>query len=136
MEDQLRKRAFHALFGLDRTISASLGRPLAMQEEDFDLTPALDISDEALDDWELHGKGSPIPSSVDEPRAMSGMACVVSLQRITGQVLRRLYTGNSPHQTTESVCFLDSLLNECEWRVSRIKVCDLMCLFYRARDGP
>ncbi|ORY82329.1 fungal-specific transcription factor domain-domain-containing protein [Leucosporidium creatinivorum] len=114
LEDQLRKRAFHMLFGIDRVISASLGRPLAMQEEDFDISDPLDITDEALDAWELNGKSSP-PSLPTEPTLVSGAKCMVALTKIQGRVLRMLYGMKSEEQTAqktaEAVCLLDSLLN-------------------------
>jgi hypothetical protein len=98
-------------------ISASLGRPLAMQEEDFDLTDPLDISDEALDEWDRNGKGSPPPTPSTFPTYVSGSKCMINLQRIAGTVLRLLYGMNqenrSAQKTTEAVCKLDSLLNEC-----------------------
>lgn len=138
LQDQLRKRAFHALYGLDRasspllcdatstdsfrtdlgSISASLGRPLAIQDEDFDLLDALDVDDAALDEWELRGAKSPPPPVSVTPGPLSGAQCMRKLQRIMGRALRLLYgTGRrgteSPQKITEAVCELDSLLNEC-----------------------
>lgn len=37
LEDQLRKRAFHTLYSLDRSISAMMGRPVSITDEDIDL---------------------------------------------------------------------------------------------------
>lgn len=88
-----------------------------MQEEDFDIADPLDITDEALDDWELNGKSSP-PSLPMEPTLVSGSKCFVALNRISGRVLRMLYGMKSENQTAqktaEAVCHLDSLLNACE----------------------
>lgn len=88
-----------------------------MQEEDFDLLEAVDITDEALDEWELKGKDF-VPTPPSEPTPVSGHKCMVALTKITGTVLRLLYGMKSEMQTpqklAESVCYLDSLLNACE----------------------
>jgi len=52
LRNQLRKRAFVTLVALDYYLSAVLGRPFAIQEDDWDLTPPLGISDEDLIDWD------------------------------------------------------------------------------------
>lgn len=52
LRNQLRKRAFVTLVALDYYLSATLGRPFAIQEEDWDVSPPLGISDEDLIDWD------------------------------------------------------------------------------------
>ncbi|KAM0754722.1 hypothetical protein T439DRAFT_345565 [Meredithblackwellia eburnea MCA 4105] len=115
LEDQLRRRAFHALFGIDRSISAALGRPLAIHDEDCDLGDPIDISDEALDEWDRRGRGTPPPEST-EPGPLAGVICMHNLQRIAGRALRLLYgmnrQSNTSQRTAEAVYELDSLLNE------------------------
>lgn len=89
-----------------------------MQEGDYDLKEAADVSDEALDEWELNGKGSPPPPPT-HPTPVSGMKCMTELTKITGTILGLLYGMKSelqtPQKLAESVSHLDSLLNACEW---------------------
>ncbi|KAK4704332.1 hypothetical protein P7C70_g1875, partial [Phenoliferia sp. Uapishka_3] len=116
LADQLRRRAFGALFGIDRTISASLGRPLAIHDQDCDLGPPLDITDEALDEWNLRGPDSPPPPPSEIPGPLAGTNCLIRLQTIMGRALRLLYgmnrQSNTVEKATAAVTELDSLLNE------------------------
>lgn len=101
---------------LPGVISASLGRPLALHDEDFDLREPLDLSDDELDLWELAGKGSPPVQS--NGGFYSGAKSWRGLTRITGMILRSLYGMRSEAQSAqkigEQVQYLDSLLNACE----------------------
>ncbi|GAA5821325.1 hypothetical protein JCM10212_006780 [Sporobolomyces blumeae] len=71
LRDQLRKRSFAVLVSLDQYISTCLGRPFAIQEEDWDVQPPLGISDEALLAWDAaardaRAQGLPIPPPAQE----------------------------------------------------------------------
>ncbi|KAF8176911.1 fungal-specific transcription factor domain-containing protein [Mycena galopus ATCC 62051] len=46
VESELWKRAFWVLVYMDRQISSSLGRPCAIQYDDFDIDPPLEVDDE------------------------------------------------------------------------------------------
>ncbi|ORY48410.1 fungal-specific transcription factor domain-domain-containing protein [Leucosporidium creatinivorum] len=113
LEDQLRKRAFWILYSLDRNISACMGRPVAMADEDTDLAYPLDIDDAALDDWNLRGSKSAPP-----PLAQSTVSVIATLARaekIHGQILKRIYGMRAPQTSTEActiVSELDSSLND------------------------
>ncbi|KAM0791478.1 hypothetical protein ACM66B_005931 [Microbotryomycetes sp. NB124-2] len=50
--DQLRKRSFHALLCLDRSMSMGIGRPITLMSCDYHLDYPLSITDEALDAWD------------------------------------------------------------------------------------
>lgn len=117
LEDQLRKRAIYVLYGLDRQVSATLGRPLALQDEDFDLEEPLNIDDKDLDEWNLKGSQFPPPPPPLIPTPIAAIKCLVGLQRIMGRTMRMLYGINrslSSQKATEAVCELDSQLNQCK----------------------
>lgn len=96
-------------------LSSSLGRPLAIHEEDIDLIPALDISDADLDSWNARGPLSR-PPSTKTPGPLAAMRCLYKLQSIVGKGMRLLYGMNRKgnEKAAEAVCELDSLLNECQ----------------------
>ncbi|KAF7372556.1 Zn(2)-C6 fungal-type domain-containing protein [Mycena venus] len=50
VESELWKRAFWVLVYMDRQISSSLGRPCAIQYDDFDIDPPLEVDDEYWED--------------------------------------------------------------------------------------
>lgn len=88
-----------------------------MQEEDFDVTEPLDISDADLDIWDSNPAAGPPPP----PKVDSVLRCTklfVSLSQIQGQVLKKLYGMKTEHQnpqkTAEVVQHLDSMLNACK----------------------
>ncbi|KAM0754760.1 hypothetical protein T439DRAFT_321802 [Meredithblackwellia eburnea MCA 4105] len=116
LEDQLRKRAFHALLSFDRCISAQLGRPLAMQDHDSNLTLPLDITDDELDDWNLRGPKSTPPVSGTTPSPMAAFLCYIKLVKITAKTIKNLYgthrIGDSMKEVSATVSDLDSSLNE------------------------
>ncbi|GAA6051492.1 hypothetical protein JCM3770_004560 [Rhodotorula araucariae] len=121
LQDQLRKRSFHMLCSFDRYISAALGRPVAIQDDDMDVSVPLEISDEDLWAWDQAAHAAlarsepppPPPASVREG-APSIWASAVELHRIMGRALKLLYglkRDKSHEQTVKSVAELDSALN-------------------------
>ncbi|GAA6024756.1 hypothetical protein JCM10207_008887 [Rhodosporidiobolus poonsookiae] len=136
LQDQLRRRTFHALWSLDRFISSMLGRPLAIQDEDVDLGQPRVLTDQALLEWDHRaraaaalGRPAPPPPPLSEaelvPPAAPGAQgkrsntiweCMIGLHAIMGRAFRLLFgiqggREKSLKQTRESVCELDSLLN-------------------------
>ncbi|GAA5976642.1 hypothetical protein JCM11641_005649 [Rhodosporidiobolus odoratus] len=132
MQDQMRKRAFIALWSFDQYISSMLGRPLAIQPEDIDLAVPLEISDDDLIAWDLAVRtarinGGPIPGPPPPPEIPIGTAlggagkkrfglweCGVELHQIMGMALRGLYSIKREvrgEKLVEMVCELDSRLN-------------------------
>jgi hypothetical protein len=99
--DDLRKRAFWALFVLDRALSAGLGRPLSIQDEDIDLDFPLEVSDEQLD--KLNALNLPFPRerptsrATEEPTPMHAFNASIQLAQITGRTLKQLYSISKPH---------------------------------------
>lgn len=93
--------------------SITLGRPLALQDFEVDLSPPLDIDDASLDHWNLTGGPPPPPSST--LTVISGMNCVAALYQIMGKVFSTIFTTRTGTTTiaavSEKVAELDSLLN-------------------------
>ncbi|VDC07914.1 unnamed protein product [Peniophora sp. CBMAI 1063] len=113
LEDELYKRSFWTLVYFDRIVSAGMGRPRTIQEEDFDLEMPLCCDDEylTLEDPE---------QASTQPSLISYFVWVLKLSQIQGLALRTIYAsakarvhynfrGEDWMNTT--VAHLDSLLN-------------------------
>ncbi|GAA5996297.1 hypothetical protein JCM5350_006503, partial [Sporobolomyces pararoseus] len=133
LRNQLRKRAFFMLVALDYYTSSNLGRPFAIQEEDWDLTPPLSISDEDLLEWDrqtslarLQGRPLPpqprtssdstIPGSPTVPVHAGGYPwkSAMSLYSLMARTMKSLYgmrRDKTLKGTKEAVRDLDSRLN-------------------------
>ncbi|KAK4050085.1 Gypsy retrotransposon integrase-like protein 1 [Microbotryomycetes sp. JL201] len=100
--------------GYASMISSALGRPLAINDDDYDLLAGADVTDDELDEWEANGKASPPASALQADRPHTAKAWL-SITKIQGIVLRTLYGMKSeiqsPQKISEHVCYLDSLLN-------------------------
>lgn len=100
-----------------------MGRPVAMADEDTDLAYPLDIDDAALDEWNLRGAMSPPPPLSKSP--ISSIESIARLEKIHGQILKRLYGMVQPQTSAEAqliVSELDSALNACEGGSGRLSV--------------
>ncbi|KAK0215758.1 fungal-specific transcription factor domain-containing protein [Armillaria fumosa] len=89
VDDELKKRSFWALITLDRLLSLHLGRPVMMQEEDFDLELPIECDDEYWDigpDGEVHFCQPP-----DKPSIISYFNAQIRLSGIMSVVVRMLY---------------------------------------------
>ncbi|VDC00344.1 unnamed protein product [Peniophora sp. CBMAI 1063] len=117
LEDELYKRAFWILIYLDRTISAIMGRPCCIQEEDFDLEMPQCCDDEYLthDDPEQVAKQ---PSH--KPSLLSSFVWTLKLSQIQGLALRTIYASTKAKAhfnfqgekwLESTVVHFDSLLN-------------------------
>ncbi|BGO90063.1 hypothetical protein NBRC10512_003597 [Rhodotorula toruloides] len=124
VQNQLRKRAFHLLCSLDFFISSSLGRPTAVHEDDYDVELPLEITDDALWEWELAARraiaeGRAVPESPVSPAPsptgeMTKWKSAVELHRIMAKALRLMYGVKvelTREKVVENVTYLDSLLN-------------------------
>ncbi|KAK0232246.1 fungal-specific transcription factor domain-containing protein [Armillaria nabsnona] len=90
VDDELKKRSFWALITLDRLLSLHLGRPVMMQEEDFDLELPIECDDEYWDigpDGEVH-----FCQPGEKPSKISYFNAQIRLSGIMSVVVRTLYS--------------------------------------------
>ncbi|PPQ66905.1 hypothetical protein CVT24_008520 [Panaeolus cyanescens] len=91
VEDELWKRAFWVLVCMDKMISAALGRPCAIQDEDFDLDLPLECDDEY---WEHPDPEKRFKQPADKPSQVTAFLLSLKLQQILGFCLRTIYAIN------------------------------------------
>ncbi|EGO24230.1 hypothetical protein SERLADRAFT_437842 [Serpula lacrymans var. lacrymans S7.9] len=91
MEDELWKRAFWVLVSLDRTISSTLGRPCAIQDEDIDLELPIECDDEY---WETSDPEKAFKQPPDKPSVVSCFVNLLKLHQILAFALRTIYSIN------------------------------------------
>lgn len=91
VEDELWKRAFWCLVSLDRIMSITLGRPCAIQDEDFDLELPVECDDEywIVTDTELRFQQPP-----NKPSKITFFNCFLRLNQILAFALRTIYSIN------------------------------------------
>lgn len=90
VDDELKKRSFWALVILDRLLSLYLGRPVMLQEEDFDLELPMECDDEYWDigpDRDVH-----FCQPADKPSKVSFFTAHIRLSGIMSIVVRNLYS--------------------------------------------
>ncbi|WVQ84324.1 hypothetical protein IAT38_006476 [Cryptococcus sp. DSM 104549] len=92
-EKQLRARCWWAIYGLERMMSITLGRPLGVDDLDIDVAYPADIDDEGLRKLVEAGGGTSTPTLDVEPQAstMSGFVALTKLCKIAGRVAHLLY---------------------------------------------
>ncbi|KAI9511917.1 fungal-specific transcription factor domain-containing protein [Russula earlei] len=113
------RRAFWVLVVLDRQMSASLGRPCAIQEEDFDVDLPKEVDDEY---WENeHEPEQAFKQPAGKPSLLAFFVSLIKLIQILAVALRTIYSINKskiflgfvgPHWEQHIVAELDSALNE------------------------
>ncbi|KAK0482261.1 fungal-specific transcription factor domain-containing protein [Armillaria novae-zelandiae] len=117
IDDELKKRSFWALVILDRLISLFLGRPVMLQEEDFDLEPPIECDDEYWDigpNREVH-----FCQPADKPSKIGYFNAQIRLSGIMSVVVRNLYSikkgrdmlGLSEKEDQQIVADIDSSMN-------------------------
>ncbi|GAA98844.1 uncharacterized protein L969DRAFT_76596 [Mixia osmundae IAM 14324] len=121
LRDQLRKRVWWTLYSLDRKLSAGLGRPLAIQDEDVDLDLPLEVDDETLADLNTARTAEEVPAMPStKPNLIMGFNCHVRLAKILGKALRTIYAikrddvrrDKLPLWEQRTAAELDSALNQ------------------------
>ncbi|KAH9025471.1 hypothetical protein EDB85DRAFT_2149808 [Lactarius pseudohatsudake] len=104
---------------VDRLMSASLGRPCAIQEEDFDVDMPTEIDDEYWENEQDPEQAFKQPPG--KPSLLSYFVCFIKLNQILAVALRTIYSINKskiflgfvgPHWEQHIVAELDSALNE------------------------
>lgn len=91
VEEELWKRAFWVLVSLDRLMSSSLGRPCAIQDEDFDLDLPVECDDEY---WEHPDPDQMFKQPSDKPSLVSYFVNFLKLNHILAFALRTIYSIN------------------------------------------
>ncbi|KZV64204.1 hypothetical protein PENSPDRAFT_690958 [Peniophora sp. CONT] len=116
-EDELFKRAFWVLLVCDRWLSSALGRPCAIQEEDFDLEMPIDVDDEY---WVTPNPEDAFKQPEGKPSKMTAFICQLKLCQVLGFALRTIYTSNKakahfgfigPDWEQKTITNFDSILN-------------------------
>ncbi|KAF9236278.1 fungal-specific transcription factor domain-containing protein [Melanogaster broomeanus] len=91
VEGELWKRAFWVLVTMDRHTSSSLGRPCAIQDEDFDLDLPVECDDEY---WEHPDPDQTFKQPPEKPSTVSFFICFLKLNHILAFALRTIYSIN------------------------------------------
>ncbi|GJE89779.1 Zn(II)2Cys6 transcription factor [Phanerochaete sordida] len=110
-----RKRAFWCLITMDSAMSAHLGRPCAIHEEDFDLDYPIECDDEY---WLADDSRDAFKQPPEKPSAVSHFVWYLKLMRINSRALQTLYSLQGaknlqvPEAAQEIVAELDSELNQ------------------------
>ncbi|VDC07913.1 unnamed protein product [Peniophora sp. CBMAI 1063] len=113
LEDELYKRSFWTLVYFDRTLSANMGRPCSIQEEDFDLQMPLCCDD----DYFTGHDAAPVG---EQPSVLNYFIWSLKLSQIQGLALRTVYASTKTRVhygfqgeewMARTVAHLDSLLN-------------------------
>ncbi|TBU65203.1 fungal-specific transcription factor domain-containing protein [Dichomitus squalens] len=91
IEEELWRRAFWVLVAMDRAVSFGLGRPCAIQDEDFDIDLPTECDDEywTNPDPELAFKQSP-----GQPSKVAFFNCALRLHQILAFAMRTIYSIN------------------------------------------
>ncbi|KAI0360889.1 hypothetical protein OH77DRAFT_1393127 [Trametes cingulata] len=117
-EGELRRRSFWCLIIFDRIVSFGLGRPCALQEEDFDVAPVAECDDEY---WDTEDEENPFKQPPGKPAKAAFVNCFNRLVQILAFASRTIYSINKSKvlmgfvgQEWEEriVAELDSLLNK------------------------
>ncbi|KAL4249328.1 ABC-transporter-regulating transcription factor-like protein [Abortiporus biennis] len=118
VEEELWKRAFWVLVSIDRSMSMTLGRPCAIQDEDFDLELPTECDDEF---WEITGETVKFKQPANQPSKITFFNCLLRLNQILAFALRTIYSINKskallgfvgPQWEQHIVAELDSALNK------------------------
>ncbi|KAJ3553324.1 hypothetical protein NP233_g12670 [Leucocoprinus birnbaumii] len=91
VEDELWKRAFWVLASIDRHVSAALGRPCAIHDEDFDVDLPVDCDDEY---WEHPDPEKRWKQPPGKPSRVSFFLCFLKLNQVLAFSLRTIYSIN------------------------------------------
>ncbi|WWD19542.1 hypothetical protein CI109_104003 [Kwoniella shandongensis] len=92
-EKQLRARCWWAIYGLERMMSISLGRPLGVDDLDIDVGYPAEIDDEGIRQLVQDDAASINLEGVEEPvgSTMSGFVALTKLCKVAGRVVHLLY---------------------------------------------
>lgn len=82
------RRTWWVAYSLEREMSTMLGRPAAVQDEDFDVESPLEVDDKYL----IDGEQDSVPTQpASKPAGISGFVSSLKLDEIMGRTLRTIY---------------------------------------------
>ncbi|RDB28769.1 Activator of stress genes 1 [Hypsizygus marmoreus] len=90
-EDEMWKRAFWVLVCMDRMVSSSLGRPCAIQDEDFDVDFPVECDDEY---WDNPDPAQRFKQPPNKPSIITAFNLYLKLLQVLAIVLRTIYSIN------------------------------------------
>ncbi|KAG6834019.1 hypothetical protein H0H93_012491, partial [Arthromyces matolae] len=90
-EEELWKRGFWCLVAMDRTFSSGLGRPCAVQDEDFDLDFPVECDDEY---WDHPDPSQRFKQPPKKPSYITGFVVFLKLYQVLTIILRTIYAIN------------------------------------------
>ncbi|KAL4876023.1 fungal-specific transcription factor domain-containing protein [Aspergillus karnatakaensis] len=90
---QRRKRIFFSIYMMDRVVSITLGRPFALHDDDLDVTPFEDITEDLIPPSHI------TPQPPLHPTPMSIPLHILSLRRIAGRISRQVYSASANSTT-------------------------------------
>ncbi|KAJ3972131.1 fungal-specific transcription factor domain-containing protein [Lentinula raphanica] len=102
IQNELWRRAFWVLLGLDVLVSINFGRPRATTDDDFDLEPPIECDDEF---WENEDPSQNFIQPPGTPSTMSFFICYSKLLEIAGLGHRMLFSARKLHIWKKVVAF-------------------------------
>ncbi|KIL64052.1 hypothetical protein M378DRAFT_163769 [Amanita muscaria Koide BX008] len=90
-EDELRKRVFWVLVAMDIQMGCALGRPCAIQNEDYDIDYPLEVDDEY---WEHPDPEQRFKQPPGKPSYVTAFNVYLKLNQLLGFTLRTIYSIN------------------------------------------
>ncbi|KAI0706989.1 fungal-specific transcription factor domain-containing protein [Earliella scabrosa] len=91
IEEELWRRAFWVLVAMDRSTSFALGRPCAIQDEDFDIDLPTECDDEY---WTAADPEAAFKQPPGKPSKIAFFNCFVRLHQILAFAMRTIYSIN------------------------------------------
>ncbi|EFX06280.1 c6 zinc finger domain containing protein [Grosmannia clavigera kw1407] len=100
LDEELRRRCFWSLYNLDRVVSFTLGRPVAIRDDEIDV-PLPSPLDDACFSPDSSSSTDTAAHSPLHPSAVSPFLHLIRIRRISGQILTQFY--NSRHHSNISM---------------------------------
>ncbi|KAJ7578637.1 fungal-specific transcription factor domain-containing protein [Mycena floridula] len=116
--EELLKRAWWVLVGMDTFSSSVMGRPCMICREDFDVDLPIECDDEY---WEHPDPAQAFHQPVDRPSKVTAFICFIHIMDLMATALRKLYciskarsvfTSTAPEWEEREVASLDSAFNQ------------------------
>ncbi|PWN38099.1 uncharacterized protein FA14DRAFT_177377 [Meira miltonrushii] len=89
LTEETYRRLWWSAYVIDRLMSADMGRPVSIQDEDIDLDDILVVDDQYV--YEANERGVPAEQPADKPSVYHGFLQTLRLTQIIGRTLRTIY---------------------------------------------